>query len=153
MVRMLDLNRAGSSLLAVIVFVVASLGVVNTMLMAVLERTRELGVLKAIGMSAGRIFAMVVAEAVLLSIGGAIVGVVVGIGLDLFLVEHGIDLRLLTSGISFAGVGMDPVVRGAITVSGVLEPVVVLAVVCVVAAIYPAARAARLPPAIGMRET
>jgi lipoprotein-releasing system permease protein len=153
LLRMLDLNRAGGSLLALIVFFVASLGVVNTMLMAVLERTREIGVLKAIGMSAGRIFAMIVAETAVLALGGAAAGTVLGLGLDLYLVRRGMDLTSLTRGFSFGGIGMEPVVRGAITPEGVIAPVVILTCVCLAAALYPAWRAARMQPAVGMRET
>lgn len=151
--RMLDLNRAGGVLLAVIVFIVASLGVVNTMLMAVLERTRELGVLKAIGMSSGRLFAMIVTETAFLAVLGASAGTLLGLGLDLYLVRYGVDLGFITQGVSFAGVGMQPVVYGAVTPGGVLWPVAILSLVCVLASVYPALRAARMQPAVGMRET
>jgi len=153
LVRMLDLNRASSSMLASIVFFVASLGVVNTMLMAVLERTRELGVLKAIGMSGASIFAMIVAETMLLAAAGATAGMALGLGLDLYLERHGVDLKVITRGISFGGIGMEPVVRGAITARGVLLPATILTFICIAAALYPAWRAARMRPAVGMRET
>lgn len=153
MVRMLDLNRAGGGMLAAIVFFVASLGVVNTMLMAVLERTRELGMLKALGMPATRIFAMVVTETALLALAGAVAGTAMGIGLDLWLVHQGLDLRAITQGVSMNGVGLAPVVHGAITPFGVVLPVVIVTGVCLAAAVYPAWRAARMQPAVGMRET
>jgi len=152
-VRMLDLNRASSVLLAAIVFFVASLGVVNTMLMSVLERTREIGVLKAIGMSGASLFGMIVIETVFLALGGAVVGTGFGLLLDLYLVRQGIDLGFITRGVSFGGVGMQPVIRGDITMGGVLWPIAILTVVCVVAAVYPALRAAHMQPAVGMRET
>ncbi len=151
--QLLDLNRASSAMLALIVFFVASLGVVNTMLMAVSERTRELGVLKAIGMSGVRVFAMIVAESTALSLSGAAAGALLGLAFDLYLVRYGIDLSSMTRGISFSGIGMAPVVHGEIRPDGVLVPVALLAAICVVSAFYPAFRAARLEPAVGMRET
>jgi lipoprotein-releasing system permease protein len=152
-VQLLALNRAGGWLLAAIVFFVASLGVVNTMLMSVLERTRELGVQKAIGMSGAGIFSMVLCETFFLAVWGAIAGMLLGLGMDWYLVVHGFDLGFITGGVSMAGIGMAPVVKGAITTGGVLWPIAVLTVVCLVAAVYPAARAARMQPAVGMRET
>lgn len=153
MVRLLDLNRASSALLAIIVFFVASLGVVNTMLMAVLERTRELGVLKAIGMSGTSVFSMIVAETAVLALAGGTAGTLLGLGLDWYLVRHGVDLGFIMGKVSFGGVAMQPVVRGEITPGGVLWPIAVLTAVCVLAAIYPAWRASRMQPAVGMRET
>lgn len=151
--QLLALNRASSALLSLIVFFVASLGVVNTMLMAVSERTRELGVLKAIGMSGTRIFAMILAEASGLALVGAASGAALGLALDAYLVRYGMNLRSITQGISFGGIGLAPVVHGAIRLEGVLVPVAMLASICVAAALYPAYRAASLEPAVGMRET
>jgi ABC-type antimicrobial peptide transport system permease subunit len=152
-VQLLALNRSSGVLLAAIVFIVASLGVVNTMLMAVLERTRELGVQKALGMSGAGVFSMVLGETALLALAGAMAGSGLGLGMDLYLVQHGVDLSFITGGVSFAGIGMQPVVYGAITPGGVLWPIAILSSVCLLAAVYPALRAARMPPAVGMRET
>ena len=76
-----------------------------------------------------------------------------GVGIDLYMVKYGIDLTAYTSGFSISGVGMSPIVYGAITVKGVVLPTVILSVTCVLASLYPGIRAARLRPAIGMRET
>jgi ABC-type antimicrobial peptide transport system permease subunit len=137
----------------VIIFFVAALGVINTMLMSVFERTREFGVLKAIGMARGRIFGLIVTEATALVTISAVVGTGLGLCADLFMVRRGIDLSSLTGGFSVGGVGLQPVLHGAITAEGVLLPTILLAAICVVASTYPALRAARLRPAVGMRET
>jgi ABC-type lipoprotein release transport system permease subunit len=80
-------------------------------------------------------------------------GSVLGLALDAYLVRYGLDLRFMTSGISFGGVRMDPVVHGAITPGGVLWPMLILTAVSLGASVYPALRAATLAPAVGMRET
>lgn len=151
--RMLEVSRSSSVIMIFIIFFVATLGVVNTMLMAVFERTRELGVLKAIGMSGGRIVLLIVTETLFLVLISAAVGTLLGLGLDLYMVEHGIDLSSVTGGLSIGRVGIDPVIHGAITPRGVILPTVLLSVMCFVASLYPAIRAARLRPAVGMRET
>ncbi len=151
MKQMIDLSRASSMLMVFIILFVAVLGVINTMLMSVFERTRELGILKAIGMSGFRVLSLIVVETLLLALVAAMVGTILGLGLDLILMHVGINLTGLTE-TSMAGVALDPVLRAAITAEGLFVPAIVLLVSCLLASIYPALRAARLRPAIGMRE-
>lgn len=151
--QMIKLNDMSMAVMIFIIFIVATLGVVNTMLMAVFERTREIGMLKAIGMSGRRVVGLIVAETILLVFGASVLGTGIGFGLDLYMVHYGVDLSSLTGGVSMGGVGINPVFHGAITVQGLLMPTLVLSATCLVASLYPAVRAARLAPAVGMRET
>ena len=115
--------------LALVAVVVAGLGMVNTFSMSVLERVREIGVLRATGMTSRQVWAMVVIEAGVLGIVGAIVGAVVGLGVGLVLV------MLSNSGF---GISLDPpwVSIGLAVCFGVL--------VSVTASIYPAGLASRI---------
>jgi ABC-type lipoprotein release transport system permease subunit len=151
--QMIELNDMMMAVMIFIIFIVATLGVVNTMLMAVFERTRELGMLKAIGMSGRRVVALIVTETILLVLAASALGTAIGFGLDLYMVEYGVDLSALTGGVSMGGVGLNPVIHGAVTVQGLVMPTLVLSITCLVASLYPAVRAARLAPAVGMRET
>ena len=74
------------ALLALAVFI-ALIGIVNTLLLSVFERTHELGLLRAVGMKRRQVRAMIRSEAVILSLFGAIIGVVVGTGLGTALVS------------------------------------------------------------------
>jgi ABC-type antimicrobial peptide transport system permease subunit len=150
---MLKMNDVSSIIMVSIILFVAALGVVNTMLMAVFERTRELGVLKAIGMSPFAIVRMMMAETLLLILLGGLSGLVLGLGLDVYLMVEGLDLSSSTGGMTVGNVGINPIIYGVITPTGVLFPMVILLSITMVAAIYPALRAARMQPAIGMRET
>ncbi len=96
--KMMVLNDVSTGLMVFIIFIVATLGVINTMLMAVFERTREFGVLKAIGMSGYRIVTLVVTETVVLVLAASAVGTLLGLGLDLYMVHYGVDLREMTVG-------------------------------------------------------
>ena len=150
---MLKMNDVSSIIMVSIILFVAALGVVNTMLMAVFERTRELGVLKAIGMSPLAIVRMMMAETFLLILLGGFIGLFFGLSLDVYLVLEGLDLTDSTEGMTIGNVGINPVIYGVITPAGVILPMVILLSITMVASLYPAIRAARMQPAIGMRET
>jgi len=72
--------------MALLAVVVAGLGMVNTLSMSVLERVREIGVLRATGMSSRQVWGMVVIEAGLLGLASALVGALVGVGVGSLLV-------------------------------------------------------------------
>jgi putative ABC transport system permease protein len=115
--------------LALTAVVIAGLGMVNTFSMSVLERVREIGVLRATGMTSRQVWGMVVLEAGILGIAGALVGALIGVGLGALLV-------VWSSG-SF-GLVVDPP-WGSIALAvffGVL--------ISVTASIYPAGLASRL---------
>lgn len=151
--KMLDMSDVGMAVMIFIIFFVAALGVVNTMLMAVFERTRELGMLKAIGMSGRSIVGLIVAETLFLVLLFSVIGTGAGLAIDWYMVVYGVDFSDMTGGFSVGGIGINPVFHGAITAKGVIMPTVVLAATCFLASFYPAVRAARLRPAVGMRET
>ncbi|HWP62488.1 MAG TPA: FtsX-like permease family protein [Candidatus Binatia bacterium] len=73
--------------LAVVAVVVAGLGIVNTLAMSVFERTRELGILRALGMTRRRLWRTVLVEAGILGLAGSVLGVATGLGAGLLMVE------------------------------------------------------------------
>jgi putative ABC transport system permease protein len=114
--------------LAIIAVIVAALGIVNTLTMSVLERVRELGVLRAIGMSRRQAFRMVVVEAWVLGIVGVVLGAVVGVGVGVVMLAMGGTLAPV------AGIPWAPIEVAAVL--GLVLPIV--------AAIYPSRMAARV---------
>ena len=68
-------------MVSVVTLFIGGIGVLNTMFMSVFERTREIGILRAIGWRPSRVMRMILMESVLLSIGGGIVGTLGGLGL------------------------------------------------------------------------
>lgn len=146
---------ASAFILLSVVLGAAAFGVLNTMMMSVFERTRELGVLVAIGLRPLSMIAMILFESVALAALAAGMGLVLGGALDWYLVTYGINLGVTgdngTEGLSFAGVTLDPLIKGIVKPKGVIVVIVAVFVVSLGASLYPAIRAARLRPVEAMR--
>ena len=84
-------KSGGSGIMLLILFVIAAVGISNTMLMTILERTPEIGMLRAFGMSDRRIALLVICEAVGIGLLGALAGIIIGALLNIQLVSSGID--------------------------------------------------------------
>jgi putative ABC transport system permease protein len=114
--------------------------------MAVFERTHEIGMLASLGLRPRQILLMVMAE----SLGLAAVGLAAGLGLGAlgmaYFAWRGWDLSRWTSGLTVAGVLIDPVLRGVVTWASVPRIAVMLAAITMLAGLLPAVRAARLKP-------
>ena len=116
------------ALLALAVLI-ALIGIVNTLMLSVFERTREIGLLRAVGMKRRQVRTMIRSEAVILAIFGAIIGIIIGTGMGIALVSS-----LKQQGIT------DTVVPA----SNLVIFLVLAALLGLVAASWPARRAARL---------
>lgn len=133
----------------VIILLSLGFGIVNTMLMVVLERVKEIGMLMAIGMSKLRIFWMLMLETVLLTATGGFLGMLAGLVVSLATQKHGIDLSFYAKGLEDMGYSalVFPVIEAKmIVVIGLL----VLAT-GILASIYPARKALKYKPAEAIR--
>lgn len=119
------------SLLAIFI---GGVGVINTMIMSVYERTREIGVLKAVGWRSRRILGMIMGESIVLTLIAAVVGTVLGI-------------LAAVAGLSFLGGEISP----AYSLDVFLRGFLVAILVGVLGGIYPAYRASQLPPTEALR--
>ncbi|BBE19044.1 ABC-type transport system [Aquipluma nitroreducens] len=124
-------------------------GIINTMLMAVLERTKELGMLMAIGMNKFRVFMMILLETVMLSLVGGVCGIVLGWMLNLYFGVKGIDLGAWST--AYKSMGFDTLVYTKLSWSISFEIAVMVVVTGIIAAIYPAMKALKLKPAEAVR--
>lgn len=86
-----EAKRGGTGMILFLIFIIAAVGISNTMLMAIFERTRELGMMRSLGMSNSKIRTAFMIEAAGIGILGSLIGIVLGIGADFFIVEKGID--------------------------------------------------------------
>lgn len=123
--------------IAAISLIVGGIGIMNIMLVSVTERTREIGLRKAIGATEKDILNQFLAEAVMLTIGGGILGVIIGVGSSLIIGE------ILTRVVDGWAVVIPP--------SAVFLAFAVSSIVGLVFGIYPAKRAAKLDPIEALR--
>lgn len=144
--EMLELNQVWMYIMLLIVFGLASLGVLNTMLMALFERTREFGLVMALGLRPLSIVGMILLETLLLSLLSTVVGAAVGIGLSSYLAAHGWNLSRFSEGFSMSGLTVSTTIYAHLSMEGVLASIICMILVSLVAAFYPAIKAARLEP-------
>ncbi len=124
-------------------------GLTNTMLMSVLDRVREFGVLEAVGMKAHYVFEMIMLESAFLALSGALIGIIIGGGTVAFFARTGIDLSAFGEGLRSYGYAdrFYPLLPLTLTVQVVVSTVAT----AVIASIYPAWHAIRLNPAQAIR--
>ena len=124
-------------------------GIVNTMLMAVMERTHELGIDMAIGMANRRIFGMILTEALYLGMIGTIAGLAVSLGIYIPLSHSGWNLAMFSDSLKSVGVGTT--IYPVLNASSIINTIVIIPLSAVIGAIYPAMRAIKLQPVEAIR--
>ncbi|PIQ08203.1 MAG: ABC transporter permease [Ignavibacteriales bacterium CG18_big_fil_WC_8_21_14_2_50_31_20] len=138
-----------SMIFVIIILVALSFGIINTMLMAIMERVREIGMLMAIGMSKVKVFFMITLETVFLSITGG----VLGLSISWILVEimgiSGIDLSSIADGLNSMGYSSYVYPELDLIYYGLIGLLVV--VTAIFASIMPARKALKFNPAQAVR--
>lgn len=132
-----------------VIFIAMGFGIVNTVLMAVFERMREFGLLKAIGMKPFKIFNMVVIETFFLLVMGILAGNAAGFSVLFILSKTGIDLSAFSSGSEMFGLGR--VIFPIVELKDIIIANSVVAALGLAVGIYPALKAAGFTPVEAMK--
>ncbi len=144
--QMVDLHQVSSMIILIIIFAVASLGIMNTQLMSIFERTREIGVMRAIGLGPSKVITMIALETFFMTVIAGAAGSLAGALWAFRLQTHGLDLRKYVGEIDLGGIIFDTLIKAHFSVSTVVEPLIVMVAVVLLATIYPAIRAIRISP-------
>jgi ABC-type lipoprotein release transport system permease subunit len=132
-----------------IIMLALAFGIINTMLMAILERTRELGMLMAIGMNRRRIFKMIMLETVFLTVVGAVAGMLSGWAITLILGRTGIHFSGWGEG--FEAIGFAARVYPVLTPEFFVFITIIVIATAIISSIWPARKALKLIPVEALR--
>jgi ABC-type antimicrobial peptide transport system permease subunit len=132
-----------------IVMLALAFGIINTMMMTILERTRELGMLMAIGMNRGRVFSMIMLETIFLTGVGAVAGMISGWLIVEALGKTGIHFSSWGEG--FEAIGFAAVVYPIIKPAFFLLITAMVIVTAIVSSVWPARKALKLIPVEALR--
>jgi len=124
-------------------------GITNNMLMSVMERTRELGILTAVGMKKSRIFIMILSETIMLSLTGGLLGMAFGALFISFYNSSGIDLSAFASGLE--SFGSSSMLYPFLPAPMYLGLTIMIFVAANIASLFPAWKATHLVPAEAIR--
>ena len=142
----------GNYLFQGIMFGIIALAIVNTVLMSVLHRHQEFGVLQALGFTPGQAGGLVMVEGVILTVVSGFVGILLGLGITWLLWHDGMDISGLMQGEwTFSGVVMDPVLVPLFRTARVTQGFVFILIIGTLASLYPAWRATQIDVAEAMK--
>lgn len=132
-----------------IILIALCFGIINTMLMSVMERTKEIGMLMAVGMNKRKIFKMIILEAVMLTITGGVIGIIIGTAVTTYLETTPINLSFFSEGLD--KYGFASLVYTSLTPDSVFIISILVVITGILSAIYPARKALKLNPAEATR--
>ncbi len=144
MVRMIDLADNIILIFLTIVFITVIFSIINTMIMAIMERFHEIGVMKSIGTRSSRIFAMIVFESVNLSLIGLCAGILIGVCLIFALSQTGVDLSAYGRNLRNWGTGST--IYPFLKTTDVVSSSIIVIIVALISSLYPGFKAARIKP-------
>ena len=134
--RTLTMLESASFVISLLAILIGGIGVMNTIIMSVFERTREIGILRALGWKRKRVIAMILGEAALISVASAIAGTLMGLSTIFLIMQTNI-------GRSWLVLSFDPAI--------LLQVIGVSFAVVVIGAVYPALRASNFSPIEALR--
>lgn len=140
-------DKEGAWIMLFIVILIVAIGVLNTVLMTVLERTREYGVLRAVGTRPLQVVRLVLTETALMSCLGVLIGLCLSLPLNYLLSQHGIPMPL-----SFTYGGMEFThYYSEVNAHSLYLPAITVMLSAMIVSLFPAIKAARIAPARALR--
>jgi len=142
-----ELDGSSNYIFQIIVFIIIAAGILNTILMSVLERQFEFGVLLCLGMNPLSLLLLVLTESILLGLLGVATGTILGLACNHYFAIKGFDLTLFTrEDIDISGVALDPVIYSDLYPEHLIIILVLVFLMTIMVGIYPAIKAARSVP-------
>lgn len=140
-----------SAIMMVIIMISLAFGIANTMLMSVLERTREIGMLSALGMNQLRVFMLVLSETVMLTLAGVPVGLTVAWLVIYYYARVGIDISSF-SGEAMSGFGFGSVIYPEFPTDSLGLVMMIVVSTALISSLFPSLKAIKLQPSEALRQ-
>jgi putative ABC transport system permease protein len=134
------------SLIAFIILLIGAVGIVNTVLMSVYERIREVGVLRALGLQPGQIRTMFLYEGMLIGFAGSIIGILTGFLINIWLVYTGLNATALMKNFDASQLPIWGIFYGQWNIKTFVAAFILGIVISALAAVFPARKAAKISP-------
>lgn len=152
LVQFIMVDDAGNYIFVLLILIMVVFGILNTVLMSVLERTREFGLLRALGISRYHLLWLVFCESLLLSLLAEGIGWIAAGAVHLWFANHGIDIGALMGGSTqMMGTFMDPVIYTELSAARVFQLTLLIFAATLGSGIYPAIKASRVTPVEALR--
>ena len=153
MVAFIEIDKKTGEAMLWVVFIIVAFAIMNTFMMAVMERIRELGLLSALGLSPGKIAQLVLCETTLLALLSTALGLILGLGAHWLTDTYGIDMaNSMPEDFEMAGVVLDDMVlRSQIDLQRWVGAIAGVFMLVLLSGCYPAFKATRLSPTDAMR--
>ncbi len=151
MANAIKMDYVGLQIMVVFMYLIVGIGTINTLLMSVMERTREFGVIRAIGLSKSGVRKMVLSEAFVLAVTGVVLGIVLSVITGLYTSTHGIDYSFALKDKGIGGILVDPIMYSAWDWPTMLTLGVCMIVLAIIASLYPAHYLLKIQPSDSMR--
>jgi ABC-type lipoprotein release transport system permease subunit len=142
-----DMAQSYIGFLYLIILAISVSVIINTLIMSVYERTREIGILSAIGMRGSRIMMLFLAESSLLAIGGVIMGLIIGVVATMYFNVNG----FYVGNMGLSGIAITDTVYAKLTMENLINVTIMTFVATILAGLYPAITASRLQPVEALR--
>ncbi|MCX7735293.1 MAG: ABC transporter permease [Candidatus Kapabacteria bacterium] len=149
MMAFLDVYHQWSYIIYLIIGIAVLFGVVNTMLMTVMERINEFGVIMSIGIRRGKLVRMIIYESLFMGLIGTITGFIVGLLIYYPMSIYGIDMSKFSE--SMASFGLPNLIYPELNINVVINTLLIIPLVTMIAGIFPAIKAIRLQPSEAVR--
>jgi putative ABC transport system permease protein len=148
--QILGLDHAFNYVMNGVVLAMVGLGILNTILMRVLERRYEFGVCKALGLRPLQLAVMIIGESLALTAMSLALGLALGLSVDRYFATSGLDLRLLFRTSLPSTIVLDPILYSRLSLARIVSSVSIVFIMATVISFYPALKAARteLPDAL-----
>ena len=144
---MLSMKQSSNRVLFLFIFVIIGAGILNTVLMGVMERLPELGVMRAIGMSPLKLWLSIMAETIMIGMVGILIGIIISSPLLYRLATHGLNMSsMLANKATTGNIAFEPIFRAEISMNHMVPIIAGVMIVIILAGLYPSILAARIKP-------